>query len=556
MKIKYLILTALYLLLTSLPAISATPYNIILIISDQETYKLAPAPDYQLPAREAIMQRGVTFRNHYTAAAMCSPSRATFLTGVPPQVNGVFDQMEYNFVPSLPATRANVGSILKKLGYTTAYFGKFEMDKALLLNVKNTKNYSTLAAAYGFDIFNATGDVAGNPLQGYRDDVYFVGEAVKWLRHYHSATNTLHEPFFMVVSLLNPHDIMYGEANLPDMPPIQKPAIPNIFLPPANSIYSKQWNFPLASTLTESLTAKGMPEALSQYQTGWSGIYGFIPVARKDMWHFYYNYYLNAIRDNDKSLQQVVNALNEMDLWKNTVVLVTADHGEMGGAHGGLRGKGPMAYEENSHIPLIIAHPDAPKGAHCDVLTSHLDLVPTVVGLTGLPAEKSTPLTQDLPGHDFSKLVIHPENQDIHAVRPAVLFNYVGISTIDANFLIKEMKSAFHNTTPPVLTEINLNNRGFMAFVFDGRFKYARYYAPNQFNVPKTLAEIFKYNDLQLFDLKADPNESHNLALDPEKNKAEIVRMNTLLNDLMAKEVGTNNGSFLPENVRPKTAPL
>ena len=40
------------------------------------------------------MQRGVTFHNHYAAAAMCSPSRAAFLTGTPPQVNGVFDQME------------------------------------------------------------------------------------------------------------------------------------------------------------------------------------------------------------------------------------------------------------------------------------------------------------------------------------------------------------------------------------------------------------------------------------------------------------------------------
>lgn len=69
------------------------PYNIILIISDQETYKLASAPHYQLPARATLMRHGITFRNHYTAAAMCSPSRAAFLTGVPPQVNGVFDQM-------------------------------------------------------------------------------------------------------------------------------------------------------------------------------------------------------------------------------------------------------------------------------------------------------------------------------------------------------------------------------------------------------------------------------------------------------------------------------
>ena len=92
------------------------PYNIILIINDQETYHLANAPGFQLPARKTLMQHGITFRNHYTAAAMCSPSRATFLTGAPPQTTGVFDQMEYSFVPSLNPTRMNMGSALKALG--------------------------------------------------------------------------------------------------------------------------------------------------------------------------------------------------------------------------------------------------------------------------------------------------------------------------------------------------------------------------------------------------------------------------------------------------------
>jgi hypothetical protein len=88
--------------------------------------------------------------------------------------------------------------------------------------------------------------------------------------------------------------------------------------------------------------------------------------------------------------------------------------------------------------------------------------------------------------------------------------------------------------------------------VFDGQYKFARYYAPANFNTPETLEQILRNNDLQLFDLKNDPLEAHNLAVDREKNKDLILRMNVLLNELIAKEVGKNDGSFLPAAIRPK----
>lgn len=71
-------------------SVNKPQYNIILIINDQEAYHLASATDYKLPAREELARHGVTFTNHYTAAAMCSPSRASLLTGVPPQVHGAW----------------------------------------------------------------------------------------------------------------------------------------------------------------------------------------------------------------------------------------------------------------------------------------------------------------------------------------------------------------------------------------------------------------------------------------------------------------------------------
>src|SRR5215470_7293465 len=105
--------------------------------------------------------------------------------------------------------------------------------------------------------------------------------------------------------------------------------------------------------------------------------------------------------------------MNEMDLWRDTVVVLTADHGEMAGAHGGVKGKGPFSYEANAHVPLIIAHPAGKAGAACSALTSHLDLLPTFVGLTGLPEAQRPAALKKLAGRDFAGLLADPEKAKV-----------------------------------------------------------------------------------------------------------------------------------------------
>ena len=410
------------------------PYNIIFVINDQHAHRLFAGNDFALPALETVARHGVTFRNHYIAAAMCSPSRASFLTGQPPQVHHVFDQMEYPYTPSLSPDLPNMGSVLKGLGYRTAYFGKFEMDQTLL-DVKQTINYSTAVQRYGFDVFSAAGDIGSSPQSGFNNDPFTASEAVRYLRESASEARRTGKPFFMVASLVNPHDIMYANSNIPGQPAVETAISPKALPPlPASSNYERNWSFTLPASLRESLTAPGMPSGVLEYKKGWDSWTGNIPVDREDMWSVFYNYYLNALRDADRNLQQIVDVLNEMDLWRDTIVVFTADHGEMGGAHGGVKGKGPLAYEANSHVPLVIAHPAGKAGATARALTSHLDLLPTFVGLTGLPEASRPAAVKALPGRDFSALLAEPEKADVHAVRPGVLFNYVGVQTVDADY--------------------------------------------------------------------------------------------------------------------------
>ncbi len=81
--------------------------------------------------------------------------------------------------------------------------------------------------------------------------------------------------------------------------------------------------------------------------------------------------------------------------------------------------------------------------------------------------------------------------------------------------------------------------------ITDERYKFARYFSFREFNMPATLAELRAKNDLELYDLRNDPDEIVNLAYDFEKNKELIATMNTRLNALIAREIGTDDGSLM-----------
>jgi arylsulfatase A-like enzyme len=528
------------------------PNNIVLIISDQESFRLHAPKGYELGARAELRRRGTSFERHYISSAMCTPSRGVMFSGQPPQVNGVFDEMQMGYVPSLATDRPSMGTAMSGLGYETAYFGKFELRRDAIYPT-DTINYEHALREYGFGVFAPDGDKTGAPAQGYHTDNYSVAEGNRWLRTNAHALNDKEKPWLLVISMINPHDIMYANANLPGES-VQVSSIDStLTAPPKNRLYEQQWEFPLSASRLEPVEGLGHPAAQMQYLVGWNYWLGDIPAARADMWQIFYNYYLNLLRDNDRMMQTVLDTLTDLDLWKSTIVVQTADHGEMAGSHGGLRGKGPFPFEEQSHVPFVIVHPEHAGGGRCGAVTSHIDLVPTLVGLTGRPEETRSAATKGMPGHDLSPLLAQGESAATNSIRAGALFNYVGLFTIDANYL-KQMAPflAAGKWAPPLTTvQPDLGKRGFLSFAFDGRYKFARYYAPNAFNTPETLREILEWNDIELFDLENDPHELRNLAVEAEQHEALILRMNALLNKLIAEEVGVNDGQFLPPAVRP-----
>jgi len=140
-------------------------------------------------------------------------------------------------------------------------------------------------------------------------------------------------------------------------------------------------------------------------------------------WRRRHNYYLNCLRDVDRNIAAVLAELDAAGLTDRTIIILTADHGDMDGAHQ-LHAKGAVSYREQNNVPLIVAHPAYPGGKQCRAVTSHLDIAPTLVGLTGVAPAKVAGIVKGLPGKDLSGVLAAPERAGIDAVRDGALFNY------------------------------------------------------------------------------------------------------------------------------------
>jgi arylsulfatase len=526
-------------------------HNILFVFTDQERYFPKWPAKLSLPGHERLQGTGVTFHNHYCPAVMCTSSRAVLLTGLTTPNTRMFENCDMPWVKDLSTEIPTIGHMLRKAGYYTAYKGKWHLNRKF--DVKEPDRLFTKEMeAYGFADFYGPGDIIGHTLGGYSFDHLIGGSAVTWMRREGRPLNDDGKPWALFVSLVNPHDVMYFNTDEPRRD-VQDTGhlISHAARAPEHKLYQATWDLPVAKTLKEPLDAPGRPKAHGEFQKVWNYVLGDIP-PEEDRWRRFNDYYVNCLRNVDLQVASMLNELDQLGLADRTIIVFTSDHGELAGAHG-LRGKGPFAYEEGMHLPFYVVHPDVRGGQDCQALSSHIDVVPTLLAMAGVGADKSATIAgRELPGKNLLPALDKPGSADLHAAREAVLFTYSGLGTNDSGLWDRIISAKVEGKNPAVsLLKAgyvpDLKKRGSLRTVCDGRYKFSRYFSPLDHNSPKNIAELYLWNDVELFDLEKDPGETKNLAADKETNRELILAMNTKLEAIIKAEIGVDDGRELPK---------
>lgn len=513
----------------------ARPHNILLITTDEERSAVPRPSGFSLPAHERLAAQGTTFARYYAASTMCSSSRSVIYTGQHVPITEIYDNDNMPYVRPLDPALGTLGTMLRGRGYYCTYQGKWHLSNAY---VDPTNPVSTRDALepYGFSEWNDWGDIDGGAWAGLRVDPVIAGQAAHWLRDRAAVVST-EQPWFMAVNFVNPHDIMsfdYGGRSTVQLPPALAHAV--VVKPPAAvPLYQREWDVELPATVHDDLS--GAAPAVREYADMLDVTFG--PVAGDEHWRAGLNFYLNCLRDVDRSIELVLDALVASGEAERTIVIFTADHGDMVGSHG-LRQKGNLVYDENFHVPLIIVHPDVDGGGTTQALASAVDLAPTLLALSGATADEIADQHPSLRGHSLVPAL------DGHTVRDGVLTAVESITTLDAGFWTNFGDPGVAARIQSGELRPDWSHRGFLRGYTDERYSFGRYFSPMAPNRPGDVDALFAANDVVLYDRSTDPGEVVNLASDPSQREL-VAACSSKLESLISAEIGEDTRAWVTE---------
>lgn len=318
--------------------------NIIYIMTDQHAataLSCAGNADVRTPNIDRLAKHGVRFDNAYCAFPLSGPSRAAMFTGYTPAEIG----MEENSAPMPDSIQSRtLGSLISNAGYDCAYSGKWHL------------NTNSLPAKEAFGFKNLHG----------HDDTGLAEAAVDYLRHRDTT-----KPFFLVASFNNPHGICeYARHQNPPFGNIHEPSIDDCPQLPAN-FYRNPYD--------ASVLAFEKSQSQRLYPT-----WDYTP----DDWRRYLNAYYRLIETVDSGIGKIVDEIDRQKLWKNTVIIFTADHGDGAAQH--QWNQKTALYESIANIPFIVCLPDGKNAGTVNhqLVNNGEDLMPTICQIAGTDKPK------------------------------------------------------------------------------------------------------------------------------------------------------------------------
>jgi len=345
-----------------------TPRNIVFILSDDHRYDFMGfypgAPDFlETPNMDRLAAQGAHLRNAFVTTSLCSPSRASILTGRYAHNHRVVDNSRM-----VPPGTTFFPSYLQQAGYRTAFIGKWHMgddDDAPRPGFDHWVSFRGQG-----DYYNPTLNIDGQrqKVEGYNADL-LTGYALDWLKKVGD------EPFMLYLSHKSVHAMFE----------------------PAERHRGRYQDVPLVYPRTMANTEdnyRNKPRWVREQRYGWHGV-DFMYHGQMDFDTFYRRY-TETLLGIDESIGRLLDYLETTDLAENTLVIYMGDNGFSFGEHGLIDKR--HAYEESMRVPMLAYAPGliAP-GTVVNEMVQNIDIAPTLLALAGVPAPEEMDGASFLP---------------------------------------------------------------------------------------------------------------------------------------------------------------
>ncbi len=366
------------------------PPNILYIMADDHAAHAIGAYGGRLaelnptPTLDRLARNGALFTNTFCNNSICTPSRASILTGQYSQTNGVLDLDGH-----LPPERQYLPMELKKAGYQTAIIGKWHLkDEPAAFDY-----YSVMVAAGQqgtyFDPefiqtgmkFGKHGDPGIETIQykGHSTDVV-TDQTLDWLENKRDKDR----PFFLMYHFKAPHDLFENA-------PRYDSYLEDVDVPEPDSLWERGNHGSVATrgendSLIHEIGSSVSKRNPNRNQGQALGIDPNLPDDEytRQSYQLYLKRYLRCVRGIDDNVKRVLDYLEQNNLLDNTVIIYTSDQGMMLGEHDYIDKR--WMYEESLRMPFIMHYPKAIKpGTKVDAIVNNTDFAPTILDYAGLP---------------------------------------------------------------------------------------------------------------------------------------------------------------------------
>lgn len=354
---KLLLILAIILISSGFKATANSNYNIVLILTDDQRYDELGFlnPEIDTPNIDKLAKEGVFFRNAFVTTSLCSPSRASILTGQYAHTHGIVDNLTREIKPET----VFFPQLLRDSGYQTAFIGKWHMGRHTDDPQPGFDHWISFAGQGNYlpkegSKINVNGTRVDQ--KGYITDE-LTDYALDWLGSVDTSRN-----FFLYLSHKAVHDNFTPAERHRDLYSDQEISLPK-------SAENTPQNY------------AGKPMWVRNQRNSWHGV-DFPYHSDLDVRNYKRNYH-RALAAVDDSIGSIRKMLLKRGVAENTIILFMGDNGFMFGEHGLIDKRN--AYEESMRIPLIVHGPGmlAEKVEVTD-LVANIDIAPTILELTNI----------------------------------------------------------------------------------------------------------------------------------------------------------------------------